>query len=69
MSGKTVTQTEYVVRVVTAEARQETNLRLARQFTPAIREAIHEAIQRAEAKDLKGYIGSGRLNKSFRVQG
>ncbi len=68
MRGKTVTQTEYVVRIVTPKAAQETSLSLAHQFTPVINQAIQAAIKRAAAKALRRYIGSGRLGKCFRVQ-
>jgi hypothetical protein len=68
MKGETITQTEYLVRIVTPKGAPETNLRLARQFTPTIHKAIAAAIQRAAAKALRRYIGFGKLDKSFRVQ-
>jgi hypothetical protein len=68
MKGETITQTEYVVRIVTLKGTPETNLRLGRQFTPTINKAIAAAIQRAAAKALRRYIGFGKLDKCFRLQ-
>jgi hypothetical protein len=42
--------------------------RHGRQFTTAIRDAIHVAIKRAARKALQEYIRAGRLDRCFRVE-
>jgi len=67
MKGETITQTEYVVRIVTPKSAPETNRRLGHEFTPTINRAIGRAIQKAAASALAHYIRSGRLDNSFRL--
>jgi hypothetical protein len=67
MKSKTITHTEYAIRIVTPESTPELNLRLGHQFTPTINKAIGTDIERAAKKALVRYVGSGKLDKCFRV--
>lgn len=65
MQGETVTQTEYIVRMLVPRTTHEMYLR---QFTPAIRDAIHAAVKQAAQVALREYIESGQLDDCFVVK-
>jgi hypothetical protein len=68
MQGDTVTQTEYVVRILVPRTTHEMHLRHSSQFTPAIRDAIHAAVRQAAQVALRQYIESGELDDCFVVR-
>jgi hypothetical protein len=68
MKSETITQTEYLVRIIVPRTTHKMRVRHGRQFTPAIRDAFHAAIKRAARKALQEYIRAGRLDRCFRVE-
>lgn len=68
MQGETVTQTEYVVRILVPRTTHEMYLRHSSQFTPTIRDAIHAAVRQAAQVVLRQYIESGELDDCFVVK-
>jgi len=68
MKSETITHTEYAIRIVVPKTTHEMGVRHARQFTPAIRDAIEAAIKSAARKALREYIRAGRLDRCFRVE-
>lgn len=69
MKSETITHTEYTIRIVAPKTTHEMRVRHARQFTPAIRDAIEAAIKSAARKSLREYFRTGKLDRCFRVEG
>lgn len=68
MQGETVTQTEYVVRVLVPRTTHEMYVRHCSQFTLAIRDAIYAAVRQAAHEALQKHIDSGELDDCFMVK-
>ena len=69
MKSETITQTEYLVRIIVPWTTREMRVQHARQFTLAIRDAIQAAITSAARKALREYFRAGKLDRCFRVEG
>jgi hypothetical protein len=69
MKRRTITYTEYALRVCAPSATRKMYRRHCRQFTREIERALLAAILRAARQTLREYFQAGKLDKCFRVVG